>query len=40
MCLTEKEHAQERAEATAAAAVHRGMRVGGITVETGPLLPA
>jgi predicted RNase H-like HicB family nuclease len=35
MCLTEKEHKQIRAEAKA-----RGMHVGGITVATGPLVPA
>lgn len=35
MCLTETEHEQARAEVTP-----RQMRVGGITVATGPLVPA
>ena len=38
MCLTDKEDDQMRAEADAAA--KRPMRVGGITVATGPLVPA
>lgn len=36
MCLTEKEHAQIRAET----AKRGSMRIGGITVATGPLVPA
>lgn len=35
MCLTEHEHSQMRAEAQ-----RQAMRVGGITVATGPLVPA
>jgi predicted RNase H-like HicB family nuclease len=38
MCLTEKEHAQMLAEVEAD--VHHQLRVGGITVATGPLVPA
>ena len=38
MCLTEKEHAQILADVQAAA--NRTMRVGEITLATGPLVPA
>jgi predicted RNase H-like HicB family nuclease len=38
MCLTEKEHAQILAELGAEA--KRPMRIGGITVATGPLVTA
>jgi predicted RNase H-like HicB family nuclease len=38
MCLTQKEHEQIRAELESEA--KRQMRVGGITVATGPLVPA